>query len=352
MKGQMKRFFAVVIPGLVLPCGAQAHHAIAGNFDLSTHIVIEDATLTEFRFLNPHVYLYVEAPNADGEMEQWRCEMAAATRLKRRGWTAESLLPGQEISIEGTPAWREARLCHVDVIRLADGTELSEFAGRPSADEVDVILADAAVGEARPRYLPNGQLNLGGPWVVTSESIEMPDIDPTPAGAQAAAGTERHFDSPALTCSPANPLLDWIYEREANDIQQFDDRIVMQYGYLEQERTIWLNMDSHPDNLEPSVFGHAIGRWEGDELIVDTTGFLPGVLDHTTNVEFTMFSAQFRTTERYTVSADGLMLIRRYTFADPAFMHGTYSGEDRSGLSLEPYGGYACEDLGGENNER
>lgn len=348
----MRRYSSclAIVLAVAFTSDARAHHAIAGNFDLSTHIVIEDATLTDFRFLNPHVYLYLDVPDADGGITRWRCEMAAATRLKRRGWTAESLQPGQQLSVEGTPAWREANLCHVDVIRLADGTEISEFAGRPSAAEVDGILAEAA--GARPRYLANGQPNLSGPWVATSESLEMPDIDPTPAGAAAAEGTERHFDSPALRCLPANPLLDWIYEREVNDIEQFDDRIVMQYGYLEQERTILLNEDSHPEDLEPSVFGHSIGHWEGDELVVDTVGFLPGVLDHTTNVEFTMFSDQFRVTERYSVSPDGLTLTRRYTFSDPLFMEGAYSGEDTVSLTTESYGGYGCEDLGGANNVR
>jgi hypothetical protein len=30
---------------------------------------------------------------------------------------------------------------------------------------------------------------------------------------------------------------------------------------------------SHPKNLEPSYYGHSIGYWEGDTLVVDTIGF-------------------------------------------------------------------------------
>ena len=113
----------------VFMSAALAHHAISGNFDLEQRVSLDDAVLTEFRFVNPHVYLYLEVPGENGELAQWRCEMAAATRLQRRGWTAESLLPGQIMSIEGSPARREANVCHVDVIMLPDGTTLPEFAG-------------------------------------------------------------------------------------------------------------------------------------------------------------------------------------------------------------------------------
>jgi hypothetical protein len=30
---------------------------------------------------------------------------------------------------------------------------------------------------------------------------------------------------------------------------------------------------SHPEKLEPSAYGHAIGRWEKDTLVVDSKGF-------------------------------------------------------------------------------
>ena len=82
---------------------AFAHHAITGNFDLDRDIVLADAVLTEFKFVNPHVYLYVDVTDDQGAVTNWRCEMAAASRLRRRGWTAESLLPGQIMSIDGSP---------------------------------------------------------------------------------------------------------------------------------------------------------------------------------------------------------------------------------------------------------
>ena len=43
-----------------------------------------------------------------------------------------------------------------------------------------------------------------------------------------------------------------------------------------------MNMKTHPTNIKPTRAGHSTGRWEGDTLVVDTVGFLPGVLNGTT----------------------------------------------------------------------
>ncbi len=38
-------------------------------------------------------------------------------------------------------------------------------------------------------------------------------------------------------------------------------------------RTIYMDGRPHPKNLDPSFFGHSVGHWEGDALVVDTVGF-------------------------------------------------------------------------------
>jgi hypothetical protein len=37
-------------------------------------------------------------------------------------------------------------------------------------------------------------------------------------------------------------------------------------------RQIWMDGRGHPDDLDPSWMGHAIGHWEGATLVVDTVG--------------------------------------------------------------------------------
>jgi hypothetical protein len=346
------KYSALLVLFFALPVPLYAHHAVAPNFDLSKEIVLSEAVLTSFKFVNPHVYLYVDVPNEQNTTDEWRCEMAAASRLKRRGWTAETLIPGQVVSIKGSPGLRENNVCHVDAIKQADGSILSEFAGRPSADEVVGGLVSVEDAQSRPAYLPNGQRNLSGPWVTTQQSLDVPVIEPTIEGKQAGLGLVRHFDSPALSCQPTNIVYDWIFERESNEIYQEGDEITLKYGYLDQQRTIFLNVLEHPLDLSPSVTGHSIGQWEGDELVVDTVGFLPGVLSYVGESGFSMHSEQWHVTERFSVSDDGRTLTRTYTFDDPRYMLGSYTQQDTASLTTEPYVPYGCEDLGGENNVR
>jgi hypothetical protein len=41
------------------------------------------------------------------------------------------------------------------------------------------------------------------------------------------------------------------------------------YGY----RQVFMDGRRHPDDVEPTWFGHSTGRWEGDTLVVDTIGY-------------------------------------------------------------------------------
>ena len=55
--------------------------------------------VTEFRWTNPHSYIYLQS---DGH--QWTLEAEALNLLRRNGWTKESLKPGDEISCTGARA--------------------------------------------------------------------------------------------------------------------------------------------------------------------------------------------------------------------------------------------------------
>lgn len=349
--GQIKSISLSAVLMSLTVSTSHSHHSVPPNFDLEREIILTDAKITEFRFVNPHVYIYLEVPDERGFVN-WRCETAAASRLRRRGWTAGTLVPGEIVTINGSPAWREDNVCHVGTITLADGSTLSEYAGRPTAAEVSNGLVSEEAAALRPAYLPNGRPNLGGPWVSTQSSLDMPEIEPTAAGAQAGAGLVREYDSPVLRCEPMNIIHDWFFERQSNDIYQDDGEITLQYGYLDLVRTIHLDRSEHPERLTPSVTGHSIGWWEGDTLVVDTIGFEPGILFHAAKFGFSMYSDQWHVVERFETVADRRSLIRTYTFEDPLFMEGVYTGQDHHSLTTEPYEPYGCEELSGKNNQR
>jgi hypothetical protein len=54
-------------------------------------------------------------------------------------------------------------------------------------------------------------------------------------------------------------------------------RVTILHEAWMQWRNIWTDGRGHPDDLEPGFFGHSIGRWEGDTLVVDTIGIKDSV---------------------------------------------------------------------------
>jgi hypothetical protein len=102
-------------------------------------------------------------------------------------------------------------------------------------------------------------------------------------------------------------------------IEQQADRIVMRYEKDDVVRTVWLEGHGHQ---EPGVYdffahGHSVGRYEDDELIVETTRFSfdPIGLDDMLNIPS---STQKRVVERYRL--EGGRLRASVTTYDPLIL--------------------------------
>ena len=54
----------------------QAHHAVAGVYDLNTEIVLE-GKLQKLNYRNPHANLILEVPNDDGSVTEWTLTTAS-----------------------------------------------------------------------------------------------------------------------------------------------------------------------------------------------------------------------------------------------------------------------------------
>jgi hypothetical protein len=63
------------------------------------------------------------------------------------------------------------------------------------------------------------------------------------------------------------------YGVEIIDLPDLQRIFILDVGGPHTFRTIFMDGRSHPKDLVPSYYGHSIGRWEGDTLIVDTVGF-------------------------------------------------------------------------------
>ena len=79
---------------------------------------------------------------------------------------------------------------------------------------------------------------------------------------------------PHTRCKPSGGPRQFLtpYGVEFVDMPELQRVFILDVGGPHTFRVIYLN-GTHPKDLAPSYYGHSIGRWEGDTLIVDTVGF-------------------------------------------------------------------------------
>ena len=104
----MRRRIAWLAAWVVLASAAPtaAHHAQAPFFDQDKTVEIR-GIVKSWIFKNPHPVLTVEVTGSDGKKVDWQVQFAPATVLGRRGWTAETFRPGQEVIVTGHPSRAE-----------------------------------------------------------------------------------------------------------------------------------------------------------------------------------------------------------------------------------------------------
>ncbi len=351
---------------LVLPTASVAHHGF-GLFDRSKDAVIT-GTIKSIDFVNPHSYLYLEADTEDGGTIAMRCEMRAATLMRRSGWSKEMFIPEARATIYGFMHRDDPASCYLEEITIGDAVELNRN------DQLEFSAVDAS---NRPLRLLSGEPYIAGDWAQEQYVIAVPpsgrsvglvpksmkdgieagtlspdDIPSAGWNAKPVTLTARGqaeyeafemwnpLDNPRLRCEPTSIILDWVHDGPVNRIVQEDDRIVINYGLVSYQRVIHLNMDAHPADIQLSPAGHSIGRWEGDVLVVDTIGFQPGVI-----VPPLRHSEQLHVVERFWLDPENMTLNRSYVATDPVYFSDEYIGSDTLLVADVPYEDHGCNEL-------
>jgi len=94
----------------------------------------------------------------------------------------------------------------------------------------------------------------------------------------------------------------------------------------------------HPPADVTFMFGHSIGWWDGDTLVVETTNFHPM---HTLYNHPLFHTEKSKVTERFTRYADDILLYE-FTIEDPNLYTQIWRGESRFNTLREPIFEYAC----------
>jgi hypothetical protein len=85
-----------------LTAAASAHHAAAPVFDMTAQKTVS-GVVKSVDWTNPHIWVWLEVPNAQGQAETWGFEGMSPNFLARRGWTRTSLQAGARITITFRP---------------------------------------------------------------------------------------------------------------------------------------------------------------------------------------------------------------------------------------------------------
>ncbi|HWK53589.1 MAG TPA: DUF6152 family protein [Hyphomicrobiales bacterium] len=121
-----KLVLSVATLALLFAAQARAHHSLAGEFDPTVTLDIQ-GTITKVEWFNPHIWLYLDVVDAEGQTEAWQCEMGSPNQMIRAGWKKDDLPPGTVIHTQANPARDGSNTCSTRRISLDDGTVVSAF---------------------------------------------------------------------------------------------------------------------------------------------------------------------------------------------------------------------------------
>ena len=99
--------------GLILGWdGVVAHHGDAGRYNET--VITLTGTVVAFRMMNPHSITLVDVTDESGAVVTWQVEGLSANALVNRGWTRETIKPGDRITMTGRPLLSGAPFMNVN----------------------------------------------------------------------------------------------------------------------------------------------------------------------------------------------------------------------------------------------
>ncbi len=282
--------------------GAAAHHALAAKFDDTKPLSLA-GIVTSVDWRNPHVHVFFNVTAPDKSVENWAVELESTVLLKKSGWSRTALAPGDAIKVDGIAARDGTRqLWGSNVIAGRHESARAErdrhgAASRrrwrgprragPMARRSSVRRpAPAAIG----RYPTSSVLMQAGAKVsmnadgVLAKLTDAPQVAPFQPWALGLYQhrQQRHLaDDPAfLNCKPPGAVRQF---QQPYGVQFVEDRkskrmFVLVGSGNRNYRIIYLDGRARQgqvqgDDDNPLYYGRAVGHWEGDTLVVETSGF-------------------------------------------------------------------------------
>jgi hypothetical protein len=318
------RTIAPLVPLSLWMASVDAHHSFAVNFNMAGSAEIQ-GVLRDIRIRNPHSLLEMDVENVNGQTERWVVETHAVPLLARVGIDTNTFSEGESLIVRGMPSRIEGR-------KLIFGLQFVKADGTTYEWRPDGLVPEGGLSRELERLAQVGRARFEGVWGYEADpnphTFEDSPMPLTAAGLQAREQFDP-FDTSAMRCIPPN-IPGILYVPYLYGITIDDDAVHLRHEYFAVTRTAPLS--DQPAATEPSgMFGVARARFEGNSLIVDSSGY--------PNLEAGMATAfdpngvgadipssdQKQVTEVYTLSDDGQSLFVEYTITDSVYFTEPYT---------------------------
>ena len=125
---------AVAVFGWLMASSLQAHHSLAGVYDMKGEKELE-GTVASVKFTNPHGSLSLTVKGTDGKETEWVMTLGSATALAQRGigkTGPNALHQGDNIKVKFLPAKDGSPLGFLKTVIMPDGRVIQISAGNPN----------------------------------------------------------------------------------------------------------------------------------------------------------------------------------------------------------------------------
>ena len=119
-----KRLSMLAVLGMLMVPAfqAQSHHSNS-SYQVDEIITLV-GTVTEWRWSNPHTWLFMTVEDEEGNELEWAVEGRAPGILGRAGWHPTVLQPGETVTVHASPAKDGSAVGIISRVTKSDGTIL------------------------------------------------------------------------------------------------------------------------------------------------------------------------------------------------------------------------------------
>jgi hypothetical protein len=321
------RHLTVALALVLAPLCTFAHHSIRAFYDDQTISEIE-GTISNVRWVNPHIRFNLETSSGNGDTQVWQIEAGAINFLERDGIGRDDLAEGERIKVTGYGSRFGRPEMVASYITRASGEDLGLWPGLFGSG-TRAGLSESAGEAAASNEQPVSADGMFRVWSVGAESMgRSANEAPLPLRPEALAARQDYdplTDDTALRCIQQGMpgIIDNPFPME---IVGNRDDVVIRFEEWDVVRRIHMDVDAAPENTPTTPHGYSVGRWDGDELLVVTTHIDWPYLDDVG----TPMSPALEVTERYSLNEeeDRLDVVITFTdpatFTEPAVREGTY----------------------------